>query len=254
MFIEVKQRPVYLVDRIYHFALSDPETPDGESRRMSAVERTGGTARPDSISGQLASELTRFALVGALASCTHYVIALLSAAISHCTAPTLWATWPRSPFPISATSGIPSGWPPGNISHSSQLPRFVLGSLSGLALSYLLLALARQVLDAPNWLAAGAGGGFGTGVRLPFNKRFVFRSAANQRGQESLTLLRKTVSIVALTAFIAACSGSDEGNIGRLGRLGQDDLKDIFAELHEQLPSWLRMSSAAALRSLKVRR
>ena len=50
-----------------------------------------------------------------------------------------------------------------------------------------------------------------------------------------MTLLRKTVSIVALTAFIAACSGSDEGNIGRLGRLGQDDLKDIFAELHEHI-------------------
>ena len=31
VFIEVKQRPVYLVDRIYHFAPSDPETPDGES-------------------------------------------------------------------------------------------------------------------------------------------------------------------------------------------------------------------------------
>ena len=152
---------------------------------MSAAERTGGTARPDSISGQLPGELTRFALVGALASCTHNVIALLSAGhitlyganlLGYMAAVAIsYFGHQRYSFRLAAQ----------DISHSSQLPRFVLGSLSGLALSYLLLALARQVLDAPNWLALALAVGLVPVYAFLFNKRFVFRSAANQRGQES---------------------------------------------------------------------
>jgi len=57
--------------------------------------------------------------------------------------------------------------------------------LSGLALSYLLLALARQVLEAPSWLALALAAGLVPVYAVFFNKCFVFRSAANQRGQES---------------------------------------------------------------------
>jgi len=63
-----------------------------------------------------------------------------------------------------------------NISHKRQLPRFVMGSLGGLALSYLVLAIVADLLGAPNWLSLAAAVGLVPVYAFLVNKLYVFPS------------------------------------------------------------------------------
>jgi putative flippase GtrA len=65
-----------------------------------------------------------------------------------------------------------------DVSHQRQLPRFVAGSLGGLALSYLLLALMRDWLGAPNWLSLAVAVGLVPVYAFVLNKLWVFRATA----------------------------------------------------------------------------
>lgn len=130
--------------------------------------------QPRDLSGQV----MRFALVGAAATCTHYVVALISAIHIHIYGANLlgylaavaisYFGHQRYSFRVAAE----------DVSHQRQLPRFVAGSLGGLALSYLLLALMRDLVGAPNWLSLAVAVGLVPVYAFVLNKLWVFRATA----------------------------------------------------------------------------
>lgn len=128
--------------------------------------------------GGLSGQVLRFALVGATATGTHYIVALTSAIyinlyganlLGYLAAVTIsYVGHQRYSFQISAE----------DVSHQRQLPRFVAGSLGGLALSYLLLALMRDLLGASNWLSLAVAVGLVPVYAFVLNKLWVFRVTA----------------------------------------------------------------------------
>ena len=126
--------------------------------------------------GDLSGQVLRFALVGAAATCTHYIVALISALHIHLYGASLLGYLAavaisnfghqRYSFRVAAE----------DVSHQRQLPRFVAGSLGGLALSYLLLALMRDWLGAPNWLSLAVAVGLVPVYAFVLNKLWVFRA------------------------------------------------------------------------------
>lgn len=130
------------------------------------------------IPGDLSGQVLRFALVGAAATCTHYIVALISALHIHLYGANLlgylaavaisYFGHQRYSFRVAAE----------DVSHQRQLPRFVAGSLGGLALSYLLLALMRDWLGAPNWLSLAVAVGLVPVYAFVLNKLWVFRATA----------------------------------------------------------------------------
>ena len=137
--------------------------------------------QPRNLSGQV----LRFALVGAAATCTHYVVALLLAdhvnlyganLVGYLAAVAIsYFGHQRFSFRVAA----------GDISHQRQLPRFVAGSLGGLVLSYLLLALMRVWLGAPNWLSLAVAVGLVPVYAFLLNKFWVFRADGQRRQQQT---------------------------------------------------------------------
>ncbi len=132
----------------------------------------------DQQSGDLSGQVLRFALVGAAATCTHYIVALISALHIHLYGANLlgylaavaisYFGHQRYSFRVAAE----------DVSHQRQLPRFVAGSMGGLALSYLLLALMRDWLGAPNWLSLAVAVGLVPVYAFVLNKLWVFRATA----------------------------------------------------------------------------
>ncbi|MBP6725306.1 MAG: GtrA family protein [Halioglobus sp.] len=130
--------------------------------------------QPRDLSGQV----MRFALVGAAATCTHYIVALISAIhipiyganlLGYLAAVAIsYFGHQRYSFRVAAE----------DVSHQRQLPRFVAGSLGGLALSYLLLALMRDLVGAPNWLSLAVAVGLVPVYAFVLNKLWVFRATA----------------------------------------------------------------------------
>ncbi len=128
--------------------------------------------------GNLSGQVLRFALVGAAATCTHYIVALISAIhinlyganlLGYVAAVAIsYLGHQRFSFRVAAE----------DVSHQRQLPRFVAGSLGGLALSYLLLALMRDWLGAPNWLSLAVAVGLVPVYAFVLNKLWVFRATA----------------------------------------------------------------------------
>jgi putative flippase GtrA len=137
----------------------------------------------DTLPGNLSGQVLRFALVGAAATCTHYLVALISAIyidlyganlLGYLAAVAIsYFGHQRYSFQIAAE----------DISHQRQLPRFVAGSLGGLALSYLLLVLMRGWLGAPNWLSLAVAVGLVPVYAFLLNKLWVFRAPATQEPQ-----------------------------------------------------------------------
>jgi len=134
----------------------------------------------DKLPGNLSGQALRFALVGAAATCTHYLVALISAIyvdlyganlLGYLVAVAIsYLGHQRFSFRVAAK----------DISHQRQLPRFVAGSLGGLALSYLLLALMRGFFGAPNWLSLAVATGLVPVYAFLLNKLWVFRATAQQ--------------------------------------------------------------------------
>jgi putative flippase GtrA len=130
---------------------------------------------PNAIS-PLFGQFVRFAAVGATATCAHYALALLTSGWVGIYSANLlgysvsvgisYFGHQRFSFQIAAN----------DIYHRQQMPRFLVGSLTGLALSYLVLALARGLLGAPDWLALAAAVALVPIYTFVFNKLFVFRS------------------------------------------------------------------------------
>lgn len=139
----------------------------------------------DTLPGNLSGQVLRFALVGAAATCTHYLVALISAIyidlyganlVGYLAAVAIsYFGHQRFSFRVAA----------GDISHQRQLPRFVAGSLGGLVLSYLLLALMRVWLGAPNWLSLAVAVGLVPVYAFLLNKFWVFRADGQRRQQQT---------------------------------------------------------------------
>ena len=134
---------------------------------------------PGTSSGTLSSQMARFALVGVVATCAHYLVAigavqyvnvyganlagyLAAVAISY-------FGHQRYSFQLSARE----------ISHRSQFPRFILASLGGLALSYLVLAIMEDGLGSPHWLSLLAAVCLVPIYAFMVNKLVVFRASSS---------------------------------------------------------------------------
>tara|TARA_R110001592_G_scaffold363393_1_gene687336 strand:- start:198068 stop:198442 length:375 start_codon:yes stop_codon:yes gene_type:complete len=100
--------------------------------------------------------MVRFALVGVLATSAHYVVAICTVQYINIYAANLAGYFAavaisyfghqRYSFQLAALE----------ISHRRQFPRFILASLGGLALSYLVLAIMEDGVGAPHWLSLAA--------------------------------------------------------------------------------------------------
>jgi putative flippase GtrA len=129
--------------------------------------------------GRLSGQMMRFALVGVIATCAHYLVAigavqsinvyganlagyLAAVAISY-------FGHQRYSFRLSARE----------ISHRSQFPRFILASLGGLVLSYLVLAIMEDGLEAPHWLSLAAAVCLVPVYTFIVNKMVVFRASSS---------------------------------------------------------------------------
>ena len=128
----------------------------------------------DGASEALYGQIARFAAVGAAATCAHYVVALLASNGVNVYGANLLGY--LAAVGISYVGHQRYSFRVDVISHKRQLPRFVLGSLTGLALSYIALAIARDVFGAPDWLSLAAAVSLVPVYTFFFNKLYVFRS------------------------------------------------------------------------------
>ena len=128
--------------------------------------------------GGLSRQVLRFALVGAAATCTHYIVALISALHIHIYGANLLGYLAAVAISYFGHQRYSVRVAAGDVSHQRQLPRFVAGSLGGLALSYLLLALMRDWLGAPNWLSLAVAVGLVPVYAFVLNRLWVFRATA----------------------------------------------------------------------------
>jgi putative flippase GtrA len=134
--------------------------------------------------GELPGQLLRFVLVGVAATCAHYVVALMSASAFNLYAANLLGYTTAVAISYFGHQRYSFRLAPGAVSHRSQLPRFVLVSLSGLALSYLILALMKNQVGAPPWLSLAAAVGLVPVYTFLANKYCVFRAGAPEPGPQ----------------------------------------------------------------------
>jgi putative flippase GtrA len=139
---------------------------------------TGHRSQSDKGPGGLRGEVLRFALVGAAATCAHYGVALLLARHLNLYGANLLGYLAAVAISYFGHQRYSFRVAPGDISHQRQLPRFIAGSLGGLALSYLLLALMKDLLGAPAWLSLAVAVGLVPVYTFLFNKLWVFRTVA----------------------------------------------------------------------------
>ena len=121
--------------------------------------------------------------MGAAATCTHYIVALISAIYINLYGANLLGYLAAVAISYIGHQRYSFRISPEEVSHQRQLPRFVAGSLGGLALSYLLLALMRGLLGAPNWLSLAVAVGLVPVYAFVLNKFWVFRATAPQAQQ-----------------------------------------------------------------------
>jgi putative flippase GtrA len=138
---------------------------------MRTRDKTGTT-------GILPGQLLRFLMVGATATCAHYVVALFTATALNLYVANLLGYLTAVAISYFGHQRYSFQLAPEAVSHRAQLPRFVLASLSGLALSYLILALMRDLVGAPDWLSLAAAVGLVPVYTFLVNKYCVFRAGA----------------------------------------------------------------------------
>lgn len=135
-----------------------------------AKKGTSATSRP------LHHQLMRFVLVGAIATGAHYITALLCSTQVSVYSSNLagylvavaisYFGHQRFSFEVAAD----------DVSHGRQFPRFVAGSLGGLALSYLLLFVMDHLLGTSTWLSLAVAVGLVPLYAFIVNKFWVFQT------------------------------------------------------------------------------
>ena len=140
--------------------------------RHDAQTGTGEASRP------LHYQLLRFVLVGATATGAHYITALLSSTQVSVYSSNLagylvavsisYFGHQRFSFEVAAH----------DVSHARQFPRFVTGSLGGLALSFLLLFVMDRLLGTATWLSLAVAVSLVPVYTFIVNKYWVFQTRA----------------------------------------------------------------------------
>lgn len=133
---------------------------------------TGEASRP------LHHQLLRFILVGATATGAHYITALIcstqvsvysSNLVGYLAAVAIsYFGHQRYSFEVAAD----------DVSHTRQLPRFVVSSLGGLALSYLLLFIMDGLVGTATWLSLAVAVSLVPMYTFIVNKFWVFQTKA----------------------------------------------------------------------------
>jgi len=133
---------------------------------------------PGTSPGALYSQIARFALVGVVATCAHYLFAIIAVQNINVYGANLagylaavaisYFGHQRYSFQLSARE----------VSHRSQFPRFIFASLGGLALSYLVLAIMEDGVGAPHWLSLAAAVCLVPIYTFMINKLVVFRASS----------------------------------------------------------------------------
>ncbi|MEE4145136.1 MAG: GtrA family protein [Halieaceae bacterium] len=132
--------------------------------------------------GELTGQLLRFLLVGVAATCAHYLVALVSAKVIDLYPANLAGYLTAVAISYHGHQRFSFRLAPEAVSHRTQLPRFALVSLSGLALSYLILVLMGKVIGAPDWLSLAAAAGLVPFYTFLANKYCVFRAGGRLPG------------------------------------------------------------------------
>lgn len=135
---------------------------------------------PGPLPGRLSRQMVRFALVGVVATCAHYLVAMGAVqyvnvyganVTGYLAAVTIsYFGHQRYSFQLSRHE----------ISHRAQFPRFIFASLVGLALSYLVLAIMENRLGAPHWLSLAAAVCLVPVYTFLVNKLLVFRISSRR--------------------------------------------------------------------------
>lgn len=139
----------------------------------------GGEDNSHSAQGgrQLLGQIARFSVVGFFATATHYLVAMFWV---------LWVSvWLANLLGYLAAVAISYFGhqrvtfrvPAAEASHLRQAPRFMLTSLGGLVMSYLVLAVMNLVLSAPDWLSLACVVTLVPVYTYIVNKYWVFNSA-----------------------------------------------------------------------------
>ena len=133
------------------------------------------TGRPGN---HLPRQLLRFAQVGLAATGAHYLIAMLVLTATGVYGANLAGYLTAVAISYFGHQRYSFQLPAEAISHGRQFPRFLLGSLGGLALSYLVLVVMEQWLGAPHWLSLAAAVCLVPLYTFIVNKFFVFHRSA----------------------------------------------------------------------------
>lgn len=100
--------------------------------------------------------MARFALVGVAATTAHYLVAIGSVLYINVYVANFVGYLAAVAISYFGHQRFSFALSPQDVSHREQFPRFLLGSLGGLALSYLVLAIMEDGLGAPHWLSLAA--------------------------------------------------------------------------------------------------
>ena len=132
---------------------------------------------PGHSSGALTGQMLRFALVGALATCAHYLMAMVLVRYFNLYGANLAGYLSATAISYFGHQRFSFQLSAGEISHRTQFPRFILASLGGLALSFLVLAIMDDGVGARHWLSLAAAVCLVPIYTFTMNKLVVFRGS-----------------------------------------------------------------------------
>jgi putative flippase GtrA len=115
-----------------------------------AAEKRGAAQR------HLPRQMVRFALVGVAATAAHYLVAIAAVLYTNVYVANFLGYVAAVAISYFGHQRFSFALSPQEIFHRKQFPRFILGSLGGLALSYLVLAVMEDALGTPHWLSLAA--------------------------------------------------------------------------------------------------
>jgi putative flippase GtrA len=130
----------------------------------------------------LTGQIGRFFVVGILATATHYLVAMLWLGWVSVWLANLLGYLAAVAVSYFGHQRITFRVPVAEVSHQRQAPRFLLTSLGGLAISYLVLLALNMLLSAPDWLSLACVVTLVPVYTYIANKYWVFKLAGPPRG------------------------------------------------------------------------
>jgi len=125
----------------------------------------------------LTGQVGRFFVVGIFATATHYLVAMFWLGWVSVWLANLLGYLAAVAVSYFGHQRITFRVPVAEVSHQRQAPRFLLTSLCGLAISYLVLLAMNLLLSAPDWLSLACVVTLVPVYTYIANKYWVFKSA-----------------------------------------------------------------------------